>query len=143
MIHFELVTLDGTKFSEDIYEVILPTPQGYIGIFPHHMPLVSMASPGVVTIRRKPEDPDLKLEFFATNGGVIEILDNVVRVLADEADREDEINEQEAQQAFDRAQRLIAEAKTQVEIDQAQGMMDRQAVRLQVANLRRRHRRQG
>ncbi len=140
MIHFELVTLDGTKFGEDVYEVVLPTPQGYIGIFPQHMPLVSIATPGVITIRRQQNDPDVKLEYFATNGGVIEVLDNAVRVLADEADREDEINEAEAQKAFERAERLRSEAKSQVEIDKAQNLMDRQAVRLQVAGLRRRHR---
>jgi F-type H+-transporting ATPase subunit epsilon len=140
MIHFELVTLDGTKFGEDVYEVVLPTPQGYIGIFPNHMPLVSIATPGVIAIRRSSTDPDSKLEYFATNGGVIEILENQVRVLADEADREDEINEAEVQKAFDRAEKLRAEAKSQVEIDQAQSLMDRQAVRLQVAGLRRRHR---
>jgi len=140
VIHFELVTLDGTKFGEDVYEVILPTPQGYIGIFPHHMPLVSIATPGVITIRRQASDPDIKLEYFATNGGVIEILDNIVRVLADEADREDEINEAEAQKALERAEKLRAEATSQVEIEQAQSLMDRQAVRLQVAGLRRRHR---
>ncbi len=139
MIHFELVTLDGTKFGEDVYEVILPTPQGYIGIFPHHMPLVSIATPGVITIRRQSTDPDVKLEYFATNGGVIEVLDNSVRVLADEADREDEINEAEAQKAFERAEKLRSEAKTQVEIDKAQNLMDRQSVRLQVAGLRRHH----
>lgn len=139
MIHFELVTLDGAKFGEDVYEVVLPTPRGYIGIFPHHMPLVSIATPGVITIRRQPNDPDLKLEYFATNGGVIEVLDNVVRVLADEADREDEINEAEAQKALARAERLRAEAKTQVEIDQAQSLMDRSSVRLHVASLKRRH----
>ncbi len=141
MIHFELVTLDGTKFGEDVYEVILPTPQGYVGIFPHHMPLVSIATPGVITIRRQPNDPDYKLEYFATNGGVIEIVDDTVRVLADEADREDEISEAEAQKAFERAENLRAEAKTQVEIDQAQSLMDRSSVRLHVAGLRRRHQR--
>jgi F-type H+-transporting ATPase subunit epsilon len=141
MIHFELVTLDGTKFGEDVYEVVLPTPQGYIGVFPHHMPLVSIATPGVITIRRQQNDSDLKLEYFATNGGVIEVLDNKVRVLADEADREDEINEAEAQKALERAEKLRAEAKNQVEIDQAQSLMDRSSVRLQVAGLRRRHRR--
>ncbi len=140
MIHFELVTLDGTKFGEDVYEVVLPTPEGYIGIFPHHMPLVSIATPGVITIRRNANDPDVKLEYFATNGGVIEILDDAVRVLADEADREDEINEAEAEAAFQRAEKLRSEAKTQVEIDQAQSQMDRSSVRLHVAGLRRRHR---
>lgn len=141
MIHFELVTLDGTKFGEDVYEVVLPTPQGYIGIFPQHMPLISIATPGVITIRRAQNDPDHKLEYFATNGGVIEIVDDTVRVLADEADREDEINEAEAQKAFERAERLRSEAKSQVEIDQAQSLMDRQAVRLHVAGLKRRHHR--
>ncbi len=139
MIHFELVTLDGTKFGEDVYEVVLPTPQGYIGIFPSHMPLVSIATPGVITIRHASTDPDTKLEYFATNGGVIEILDNKVRVLADEADREDEINVAEAQKAFERAEKLRAEATSQVEIDKAQSLMDRSSVRLQVAGLRRRH----
>lgn len=141
MIHFELVTLDGTKFAEDVYEVILPTPQGYIGILPHHIPLVSIASSGVISVRRKQNDPDSRLEYFATNGGVVEVADNTVRVLADEADHEEEINEQEAQKAYARAQKLHAESKTQIELEEAKSLMDRQAVRLHVANLRRRKRR--
>ena len=86
MIHFELVTLDGTKFSEEVHEVVLPTPEGYIGVFLNHMPLVSIASPGVITVRRKAGDSDSRLEHYASNGGVIEIGDNKVRVLADAAD---------------------------------------------------------
>ena len=140
MIHFELVTLDGTKFSEEVYEVVLPTPQGYIGVFPNHMPLVSIASSGVISVRRKSSDPDSRLEYFATNGGVIEVADNTVRVLADEADHEAAINEQEAEKAFQRAQKLHAESKAQIELEQAKTLMDRHAVRLQVAQLRRRKR---
>src|SRR3990167_3430052 len=92
-IQFELVTLDGTKFSEAVFEIVLPTPQGYIGILPHHIPVVSLASPGVISVRRNAGDRDDQLDFFATNGGAIEILDNKVRVLVDEADHEQEINE--------------------------------------------------
>lgn len=141
MIKFELVTLDGTKFSEEVYEVILPTPQGYIAILPHHISLVSIATNGVISVRRKQGDRDDQMEYFATNGGVIELADNTVRVLADEADKEDEINEAEAQRAYERAQKLRDEAKTQIELDQAQSLMDRQAVRLQVATLKRHRRR--
>lgn len=141
MIQFELVTLDGTKFSEDVYEIQLPTPGGVIGVFPHHVPLVSIASSGVIAVRRKADDPDIKLEYFATNGGVIEILDNIVRVLVDEADREDEINEQEALKAFERAQKMQAEAKDQVSLEHAQSLIDRSQTRLRVAELRRRKRR--
>ncbi len=138
MIRFELVTLNGTKLAEDVYEVRLPTPQGEIGVFTNHAPLVSVAVPGVITVKRQQNDPEAKFEYYATNGGVIEILDGLVRVLVDEADREDEINEQEVQKAFERAQTLRATAKDQVSLDQAQGMIDRHAVRLHVAGLRRR-----
>lgn len=141
MITFELVTLDGTKFGEEVYEVVLPTADGYIAVFPNHMPLVSIASPGVISVRHKSGDPDTKLEYFATNGGVIEIADNKVRVLVDAADREDEINEAEAQKAYDHAQELRKQAKDEISLQHAQSLVDRQAVRLQVAGLRRQKRR--
>lgn len=137
MIKFELVTLDGTKFAEDVYEVRLPTPDGEIGVFPHHMPLVSIASPGVVTLRRKQSDPDTLLEYFSINGGVIEILDNQIRVLVDEADRGEDINEAEIQKAHDEAKRLRAEAKDRVSLAHAQTLVDRTASQLKVAELKR------
>lgn len=140
MIRFELVTLDGTKFSEEVHEVILPTTDGYIAVFEHHMPLVTLAEPGVISVRHKFNDPDERLEYFATNGGVVEINDNIVRVLVDEADRESEINEAEAQKAFDHARNLTREAKDRVSLESAQKLVDRQAVRLQVAGLRRKRR---
>lgn len=140
MIKFELVTLDGTKFSEEVHEVMLPTPLGVIAVFEHHMPLVSLASPGIITIRRKPTDNDDHLEYFATNGGVIEVLDNGVRLLADEADHAEEISEEEARKAYQKAQELLKQSKDQVSLDHAQSLIDRHAVRLKVASLRRRRR---
>ncbi|MEO8784818.1 MAG: ATP synthase F1 subunit epsilon [Candidatus Saccharimonadales bacterium] len=141
MLKFELVSLEGTKFSEEVFEVLLPTPDGIIGVFPGHSSLVSLAKTGVVTIRRREGDNDLKLEHFAINGGVIEIADDHVRLLVDEADAEDDINQAEAQKAFERAQQLKRDAKDQVSLDNAQGLLDRQAVRLKVAELRRHKRR--
>lgn len=139
MIHFQLVALSGTKFDDDVYEVILPTLDGEIGVLQDHMPLVSVATTGAIAVRRDAKDSDAKREFFATNGGVIEISDNTLRVLVDEADEADEINEAEAEAAMQRAQKMKAEAKDQVSLDHAQAMVDRHAVRLQVAGLKRRH----
>lgn len=141
MIKFELVTLNGTKFSEEVFEVRLPTPEGEIGVFTNHAPLVSVASTGIITVRRKADDPDSKLEHFASNGGVIEISDGAIRVLVDEADHDTEISEQEAQKALERAQQLKKDAKDQVSLNKAQELIDRQAVRLKVADLKRRKRR--
>lgn len=141
MIHFELVTLSGKKFSDSVHEVLLPTPGGIIAVFEHHMPLVSIASPGVISIRKKPGDPDDFMDTYATNGGVIEIVNNGVRVLVDEADHSDEINEKEVEKAHQEALELRKNAKDQVSLDQAQSMLDRSAVRLKVAELKRRKRR--
>ena len=139
MIHFQLVSLSGTKFDEDVYEVILPTLDGEIGVLQDHMPLISVATTGTIAVRRNPKDSDSQREYFATNGGAIEVSDNVLRVLVDEADHADELNEAEVQKALERAQRMKTEAKDQVSLEHAQALVDRHEVRLHVANLKRRH----
>lgn len=139
MFHFQLVSISGKKFDEDVYEVVLPTLDGEIGVLQNHMPLVSVATTGAIAIRRQSRDTDAQREFFATNGGVIDVQDNSVRVLVDEADHADDINEAEVQKALDRAQKMKAEAKDQISLEHAQTLVDRQAVRLHVAGLKRRH----
>jgi F-type H+-transporting ATPase subunit epsilon len=139
MIHFQLVALSGTKFDEDVYEVVLPTLDGEIGVLQDHMPLVSVATTGAIAVRRDARDSDSQFEYFATNGGVIEVSGNVLRVLVDEADNADEINVSEAEAAHDRALKMKAEAKDQVSLEHAQQLVDRQAVRIHVAGLKRRH----
>jgi len=139
MIHFQLVALSGTKYDDDVYEVILPTLDGEIGVLQDHMPLVSVASTGAIAVRRDPKDSDGARDFFAISGGVIEVSDNTLRVLVDEADHADDINEAEVEAAMERAVALKAEAKDQVSLDHAQQLVDRHAVRLQVAGLKKRH----
>ncbi len=141
MFHFKLVSLSGTKFDDEVAEVVLPTLDGQIGVEAHHMPLVSVATNGVIAVRRNPKDRDDAREYFATNGGVVEVSNNVLRVLADEADHADDINEADAKAAYDRAQAMKADAKDEISLEQAQALVDRHAVRLQVANLKR-HRKQ-
>jgi F-type H+-transporting ATPase subunit epsilon len=141
-VRFQLVTLTGIKFDQDVYEVVLPTLDGQIGVLKDHMPLITVATNGVISVRTDSRDPDSKMEHFATYGGVIEVANNVLRVLVDEADNADEINEEEAQKAVERAKKMKNEAKDQVSLEHAQELIDRHEVRLQVANLRRRtHRR--
>ena len=139
MFHFQLVSLTGVKFDDDVSEVILPTLEGEIGVLQHHMPLISVATNGVIAVRRNPKDTDTQREFFATNGGVVEVDDNVLRVLVDEADHADDINEAEVQAAIELAKQMKAEATDQVSLEHAQTLIDRHSVRLQVAGLKRRH----
>lgn len=139
MIHLQLVTLSGTIFDDEVYEVLLPTMSGQIGVLDHHMPLISAATHGVISVRRKSGDADDKMEHFATNGGVVDVLDNRLRVIVDEADHADDISQADAEAALERAKKLKAEATDEVSLEKAQAMVDRSQVRLQVAGLNRRH----
>lgn len=103
MIHFNLVSLSGKKFDDDVEEVILPTLDGEIGVLTNHMPLVSVATTGTIAVRHKAAEPDDLRDYFAVSGGVIEVADNVLTVLVDEADHADEIETAEAQKAYDLA----------------------------------------
>ena len=138
---FQLITLLGTKVDQDVYEVVLPTAAGEIGVFPGHEPLVSIAVPGAIAVRHAKGDPDSKLEYFAISGGVIEVNPKGLRVLVDEADNGDDIIEAESKAALDRAMKMRDSAKDQVELEKANQLIDRHAVRLKVADLRRRHHR--
>lgn len=141
MFRFQLVSLSGKKFDDEVDEVVLPTLDGEIGVLTDHMPLVSVATTGAIIVRRQPHDSDTQREFFAVSGGAIEVANNTLRVLVDEADHASDINEAEAEAAIERARKMKAEAKDQVSLEHAQALVDRQAVRLQVASLRRRHQR--
>ncbi|MDQ5982134.1 MAG: F-type H+-transporting ATPase subunit epsilon [Patescibacteria group bacterium] len=140
-MNFQLVTLTGTKLNDDVYEVVLPTAAGEIAVFPGHEPLVSIAVPGAIAVRHAKGDPDSKLDYYAISGGVIEVDTKSLRVLVDEADSGDDIVESESKAALERAIKLRDSAKDQVELEKASQLVDRHAVRLKVADLRRRHRR--
>ncbi len=137
---FQLVTLLGTKVDQDVYEVVLPTADGEIAVFPGHEPVVGIAVPGAIAVRHAKGDPDSKLEYFAISGGVIEINQQGLKVLVDEADSGEDIVEAESKAALERALKMKESAKDQVELEKASQLVDRHAVRLKVADLRRRHR---
>ena len=141
MIRFQLVSLTGLKFDKEVYEVIVPTASGQIGVLSKHMPLISVAVNGAIAVRHESRDADSQMEYFAINGGAVEITDGLLRVLVDDADAADDINESEAQKAVERALKMKSEAKDSISLDKAQALVDRHTVRLQVASLKRRKQR--
>lgn len=137
----QLVTLAGVKHDQDVYEVILPTSEGEIAVFPDHESLVTLAVPGAIGVRETKETPDSAIEYFAISGGIIEISGRKVRVLVDEADHGDDIIEAESKAALERALELRDSASDQLDREKAHQLIGRHTVRLKVAELRRRHRR--
>lgn len=140
LIMFELITPEGPKFSGRAWEVILPTPQGQIAVLPHHIPLVSIISPGVISIRHHQEDPDDRMEDLACAGGVAEISGKRIRVLADSAERAEDIDEMRVKEALAKAQELRRAAADQVALTDAVGLIELNVARLKVTELKRRRR---
>jgi len=140
-MHLQLITLNGVLVDQEIYELIAPTGSGEIAVFPGHEPMVTLATPGALVVRYHKADSDEKLDYFAVSGGVIEINQQAIRVLVDEADFGDDIVEADSKEALERALKFRDEAKDQVELDEAHQLIDRHAVRLKVAELHRRRRR--
>ncbi len=139
VLTFELVTPEGVKFTEEAYEILLPTPDGQIGILPHHLALVSLATAGVVSVRRRQSDSDGQMEHFSTTGGLIEIDGKRVRLLADTAEHADDIDAMKVQAALAHAKELAASAGTHVALADATALIERYSTQLKVAGLKRRH----
>jgi len=140
-MNLKLITLLGVRIDTEVYELLIPTAAGEIGVFPGHEPLVTVAVPGAIVVRYKKNDPNSECEYFAISGGVVEISPSGVRVLVDEADHGNDIIEAESQAALARAIELRDNASDQVELEKARQLVDRHSVRLKVADLHRRHRR--
>ena len=140
-MRLQLVTLAGTKFDEEVYEVQIPSTAGDIAVFPGHEPVVTLAHPGILQVRKLKTDPDNRQELLAISGGVVEIAETGVKILVDEADHGDDIIEAESQKSLERAMKLRDEAKNDIELEKAHQLIDRSKVRLKVADLRRRRHR--
>ena len=136
-MQFELLTLSGAKFKGEADEVILTTTNGEMGVLPHHEPFIGQVVAGAVTIKHGKGAP----EVFATYGGLLEITEDYVRLLADEADHEGELVASEIEEALAHAKAMRDKAKDKVELAKAQQMIDRSEVRLGVAKMRRTHHR--
>lgn len=135
-----LITMGGQLVNDDVYEVMLPTVDGEISVFPDHEPLVTVAKAGVVTVRYDKGHGADHLEYFAISGGIVEVTGKSVRILVDEAEHGDDIVEAETQAALDRAMKMRDEATDQIELEKAHQLVDRHMVRLKVADLHRRKR---
>jgi F-type H+-transporting ATPase subunit epsilon len=103
VVNLKLIAPDQTFFDGDVYEVMIPTKAGEIAVYEGHAPLIGVAAPGLVSIRKEKSVKDADREFVAVYGGTIEVLNNTVRVLVDEVDTDETISEVEAEKAYQRA----------------------------------------
>jgi F-type H+-transporting ATPase subunit epsilon len=103
-LHCEIITQERRVFDEEVDIVIAPGIEGEMGILPHHAPIVTALDFGELRVRRGQME-----ESFAIGGGVLQVANNRVIVLADSAEHAEEIDMARAEDARRRAQQLMEE----------------------------------
>jgi len=133
-MQLEIVTAERLVYTDQVNGVVAPGMEGELGILPHHAPLLTMLQPGELRIIKEGQ-PDT---YMAVSGGFLEVMANRVVVLADTAERADEIDEARAQEAVRRAQEQLEHRTTNIDMERALASMRRAQTRLKVVR-RRRH----
>ncbi|MCH8815749.1 MAG: F0F1 ATP synthase subunit epsilon [Chloroflexi bacterium] len=129
-----IVTAEREVFTEDgIDEVIVPGIEGEMTVLPEHAPLLTMIKPGVMRIVKSGEEIDM-----AITGGFIEVRQDRVTILADAAERAEEIDTVRAEEARRQAERALEEREADVDLAAAAAMLQRSLMRLKAVERRRR-----
>lgn len=134
-IKFDIVTAERLVFSDQVDEVVVPGTEGELGILPHHAPLMTMLKPGEVKLKKGTEEI-----YMAVSGGFLEVRPDHVIILADAAERADEIDAARAEAAKKRAQERLAMSATDIDKAHAEAALRRAIARLDVAEKRKKYR---
>lgn len=135
-IKLDVVTAERSVYSDDVDMVIAPGVEGQLGILPHHTPLMTMLQPGELIAKKGAEEFSL-----AVSGGFLEVRPDRVIVLADSAERAEEIDIARAEEAKRRAEQQLEERYAPgVDAAQAEAAIHRSLIRLKIATKRRRRR---
>ncbi|EHJ56594.1 ATP synthase epsilon chain [Streptococcus urinalis FB127-CNA-2] len=112
----QVVTPDGIRYDHHANFISIRTPDGEMGILPDHINTIAPLDVHEMKIRRV--DDDNHVDWVAINGGILEVKDNLVTIVADSAERERDIDVSRAERAKQRAERAIQEAETKHNIDE-------------------------
>ncbi|MEE8413247.1 MAG: F0F1 ATP synthase subunit epsilon [Dehalococcoidales bacterium] len=133
VIMLEIVTAERVVYSEEVDIVIAPGIEGELGILPHHTPLMTILQAGELQVKQAGQEFSL-----AISGGFLEVRPDRVVVLADTAERDDEIDLARAEEARRRARERLSHSTTELDMARAEASLRRSLIRLKVAERRRR-----
>lgn len=132
--NLKLIAPDGVKYEGEVCEASLPTPDGQISILADHMPVISLLSPGEIVLKCNKDD-----KYLATEGGVVEIAGNVVKILADSAEAAESLDQAKIDAAKKAAEESIASAKTDIEFADATAALEKQLAKIRVLKKRKKY----
>jgi len=132
-LRLEIITAERQVFTDDVNTVVAPAIEGYLGILPHHAPLMTMLKPGELLIRKDGQET-----YMSVSGGFLEVRPDKVIILADACERAEEIDIERAEEAKRRAEERLKTHPPELDVAQVQAALLRSLVRLKVAERRRR-----
>ncbi len=130
-LKLEIVTPDGTIYSEEVEMVTLPGVEGQLGVYPQHVALMTQMVPGEISVRKDSRD-----YYLAVGEGLIEILGDHVAVLTDLAVASEKIDEAKVEEARQRAEARLREKLSDEQVASVNASLARSLAQLQV---KRRH----
>ena len=131
-MRLEIITAEREVYADDVDMLVAPGIEGQLGILPRHAPLMTALQAGELMIRKDGEE-----SYLAVTGGFLEVIGSKVTILADACERSDEIDEERAQAAIDRAREEMGRADANQQLAQAAVAMHRAQIRLNVVRRRR------
>ena len=131
-MRLEIITAEREVYAADVDGVVAPGIEGQLGILPHHAPLMTALQPGEILVRKEGE-----ASYLAVTGGFMEVMGNKVTILAEACEYSQEINEERAQAAMERARERMQNQSSDMELAQAAASMRRAQMRLNVVRRRR------
>lgn len=136
-VHCSIVSAEEEIFSGEVEMVVATGTEGELGIKPGHTALLSGIQPGPVRLMME----DGEEEIFFASGGFIEVQPTQITILADTAIRADDVDEAAAQEAQRKAERDLADAKSDVDYTRVASELQEQAARLRTVRKYREKRR--
>jgi F-type H+-transporting ATPase subunit epsilon len=124
-IQIEIVSAEKEIFSGEATMLVAPGKEGDLGIAPKHTPLLTTLRPGEIEIHKI----DDKKEYVYVTGGILEVQPHIVTVLADSALHAEELDEEAALQAKNRAEEALKGAEKKEDLEQAQAQLVEAAAR--------------
>jgi len=135
----DIVTAERVVFSEEgVDRLIVPGIEGELGLLPLHAPLLTTIKPGVLRVVKGEEETTM-----AITGGFIEVRENRVTILADAAERGEDIDAARAEEARRRAEERLASREATIDMAKAEMDLKRALVRIKALAQTRRRRRGG
>ncbi len=128
MVHVEIVSAEKALFSGEAKMVILPGSQGELGIMPQHAPLLTSLKPGIITLIME----DNSEEFLYVAGGMLEVQPDKVTVLADVAERGENLDLERAEQARKAAEQALQSGVTGISYAAAQAELAQAAAQIEL-----------